>query len=123
MALDVGFINLGYLLLAAAGNSFLLVIVSFLVHPSKPNPVKNAPYECGEVALGAGRTQLVMQYYSYVIMFLVLDLLSMFLLTWAATFMLIDVTSSIFMLVFLAILLPPIGYALSLTRKWELWRL
>jgi NADH-quinone oxidoreductase subunit A len=123
MAIDIGFINLGELLLAAAANAFLLVIVSFLVHPPKRNDVKNAPYECGEIALGSGRVQLVMQYYSYVIMFLVLDLLSMFLLTWASAFKLIDVTSSIFMLIFLAILLPPIGYALALTRKWELWRL
>ncbi len=123
MAIDPAFVNLGYLLLAAAGNSFLLVIVSFLVHPPKSNPVKNAPYECGEVALGAGRTQLVMQYYSYVIMFLVLDLLSMFLLTWASAFKLIDLNSSVFMLIFLGILLPPIGYALVLTRQWELWRL
>jgi NADH-quinone oxidoreductase subunit A len=123
LAIDIGFINLGELLLAAAANSFLLVVISFLVHPPKRNDVKNAPYECGEIALGPGRIQLVMQYYSYVIMFLVLDLLSMFLLTWAAAFKLIDVTSSIFMLIFLAILLPPIGYALALTRKWELWRL
>ena len=123
MTIDVGFINLGWLLLAAAANSFLLVVISFLVHPPNPNPVKNAPYECGEVALGAGRTQLVMQYYSYVIMFLILDVLSMFLLTWASAFKVIDVNSSVFMLIFLAILLPPIGYALALTRKWELWRL
>ncbi len=110
-------------MLAAAANAFLLVVISFLVHPSKPNPVKNAPYECGEVALGPGRTQLVMQYYSYVIMFLVLDLLSVFLLTWASAFNVIDRASSLFMLIFMAILLPPIGYALVLTRKWQLWRL
>ncbi len=123
MQLAVGFIYLGELLGAAAASSFALVIVSLLVHPPKYNPVKNAPYECGEVAIGAGRIQFVMQYYSYVIMFLVLDLLSMFLLTWASAFDLIDVTSSMLMLVFVGVLLPPIGYALALTRKWDLWRL
>jgi NADH:ubiquinone oxidoreductase subunit 3 (subunit A) len=44
-----------------------VVLIPKLLAPKKPNPIKNAPFECGQVPVGAAK----MQYYAYLLIFIV----------------------------------------------------
>jgi len=46
----------------------------------KPDPFRDMPFESGQVPQGEGRHRLVMQYYPYLLMFVVFDVVGMFLL-------------------------------------------
>ena len=61
------------------------LIISRMISPEnkkQPNPVKTLPMECGQVPSGAGRTHFMMQYYAYVLMFVIFDVMAIFLYAW-----------------------------------------
>jgi NADH-quinone oxidoreductase subunit A len=101
----------------------LVVVASRLLAPKRPNPIKDAPFECGQVPVGAGKMHFMMQYYAYLLMFLVLDVLSMFLYAWAAAYkpMALGLSSDWVMTLFTGMLFVPMGFAVYLAGKRELW--
>ena len=59
------------------------LIISRMVSPRRrSNPVKFLPMECGQVPKGEGRTHFMMQYYAYILMFVVFDVMAIFLYAW-----------------------------------------
>ncbi len=70
--------------------SFGLIFVTLaapkVLQPWAPSRRKNTVYECGEVAVGSGRGPMNIQYYMYIINFLILDIEAVFLLPWAMEF-------------------------------------
>lgn len=58
----------------------LLILVAKILAPSNPNPVKCSTYECGEIPVGEGRAQFVIQYYAYAIIFTIFDVAGLLLL-------------------------------------------
>jgi len=62
-----------------------------------------------------------MQYYAYLLMFVVFDVMVMFLFAWAVSYMNIGLQSSLYIIIFLAIILIPMGYTLYLAGRRELW--
>jgi NADH-quinone oxidoreductase subunit A len=107
------------------GIVFIVLIVgaSRLLAPRKPNPIKNAPFECGQVPIGAGKMHFMMQYYAYLLMFIVFDVLSMFLYAWAAAYkpMALGLSSDWMVTLFMGMLFVPMGFAVYLAGKRELW--
>ena len=101
----------------------LIVVASRLLAPRRPNPIKNAPFECGQVPAGAGKMHFMMQYYAYLLMFIVFDVLSMFLYAWAAAYrpLALGVSSDWIVTLFMGMLFVPMGFALYLAGKRELW--
>lgn len=102
----------------------LMILGSWFLAPRNPNKIKLLPFESGEIyTTGTGRWSLIMQYYGYLLMFLIFDTLSIFifLLTFVQTPEEIR-TASILMLTFLGALLITIPYGLDLSRRWELWK-
>ena len=60
------------------------VTLRFLkVIPGKPSPVKNTTFECGMETIGKTWVQFNFRYYFYALVFLVLDVLVVFLYPWA----------------------------------------
>lgn len=57
-----------------------------LLSPSAPNARKNSTYECGEIPVGEGRTQFMMQYFQYAIYFVIFDVFTTFILICATSF-------------------------------------
>jgi NADH-quinone oxidoreductase subunit A len=100
-----------------------VVIVPKILGPRRPNPIKNAPFECGQVPVGAGKVHFMMQYYAYLLMFVVFDVLSMFLYAWAAAYrpLALGVGSDWELTLFMGMLFIPMGYALYLAGRRELW--
>ena len=112
-------------LMALVGVAFTLpvVIIPVLFGPKRPNPIKNAPFECGQVPQGAGKMHFMMQYYAYLLMFIVFDVLSMFLYAWAAAYkpLALGLSSDWMLTLFMGMLFVPMAFALVLAGKRELW--
>ncbi len=98
-----------------------MLTVPFIFAPRKPNPVKNESFECGQVPVGDARTRLVMRYYPYLLMFLVFDIMSIFLFAWAVGYRGLGIEASLPVFAFIGIALVAFGYAISVARREELW--
>jgi len=51
--------------------------------PSKKNPTKIQPYECGMQTVGKTQVQYNFRYYYFAVLFVLLDMLTIFLYPWA----------------------------------------
>ncbi|MDA4124890.1 MAG: NADH-quinone oxidoreductase subunit A [Thaumarchaeota archaeon] len=100
-----------------------VVIAPRLLAPRRPNPIKNAPFECGQVPVGSGKAHFMMQYYAYLLMFIVFDVLSMFLYAWAAAYkpMALGLSSDWMLTLFMGLVFVPMGFALVLAGRREIW--
>ena len=104
----------------------LPVAMGFLLAPSRPDPEKLSPYECGFEAFEDARMKFDVRYYLIAILFILFDLEIAFLFPWATIFKDIVAAESIKlfgfieMLVFVAILV--IGYIYAWAKgalEWE----
>lgn len=62
------------------------LILSKIVRPSRPNPVKLSTYECGEIAIGDAWHQYNVQYYMYAILLVIFDVEVLFFYPWAVVY-------------------------------------
>ena len=104
----------------------LPVAMGFVLAPSRPDPEKLSPYECGFEAFEDARMKFDVRYYLIAILFIRFDLEVAFLFPWATIFKDIVATESIKlfgfveMLVFVAILV--VGYIYAWAKgalEWE----
>ena len=104
----------------------LPVAMGFILAPSRPDPEKLSPYECGFEAFEDARMKFDVRFYLIAILFILFDLEIAFLFPWAAIFRNIVATDSIKlfgfveMLVFVGILV--IGYVYAWAKgalEWE----
>ncbi len=100
-----------------------VILIPKLLAPHKPNPIKNSTFEAGQVPMGPGKMHFMMQYYAYLLMFIVFDVMSMFLYAWAAAYqpLALGPFSSWILTVFIAVLFVPMAFALSMAGKRDLW--
>jgi NADH-quinone oxidoreductase subunit A len=98
------------------------LILSRLLSPRKRyNPVKFLPMECGQMPTGEGRSHFMMQYYAYILMFVVFDVMAIFLYAWGASILSIPKEATLPMMAFLAIMFAAMGYALYLSGRKGIW--
>jgi NADH-quinone oxidoreductase subunit A len=98
------------------------LILSKLLSPRKRyNPVKFLPMECGQIPTGEGRSHFMMQYYAYILMFVVFDVMSIFLYAWGSSLLSIPKQATLPMMAFLAIMFAAMGYALYLSGRKGIW--
>jgi NADH-quinone oxidoreductase subunit A len=79
----------GYLVLFTfIAASFLLItlLIGKLVRPIRPNPEKNAIYECGEPTIGSSWVQFDLRFYVVALLFVIFDVEVAFFFPWAAVF-------------------------------------
>jgi NADH-quinone oxidoreductase subunit A len=104
----------------------LPVAMGFILAPSRPDPEKLSPYECGFEAFEDARMKFDVRFYLIAILFILFDLEIAFLFPWASIFKDIVATESIKlfgfleMLVFVAILV--VGYVYAWAKgalEWE----
>jgi NADH-quinone oxidoreductase subunit A len=75
-----------------------------LLAPSRPDPEKLSPYECGFEAFEDARMKFDVRYYLVAILFILFDLEIAFLFPWAAVINEIGFAGFLSMMLFLAIL-------------------
>lgn len=116
---------LEYLPLAILGAvSFLLVLVTLLankfVGPKRASVNKLTPYECGEQATPGARGPIDVQYYMYILTFLIFDVEVMFLVPFALRFKGLGWGPTIAVTMFVGLIL--IGYFYEIKKKLLTWR-
>ena len=109
------YFSLTVLFVAAMGFGLAPLALAWLwgkvFSPPKPNPIKNAIYECGLVSKGDAWMQFRSAYYLYAIIFLIFDVEAVFLLPFAVAFTGFSAGESIAMLVFLLLLIEGLVWA------------
>jgi NADH-quinone oxidoreductase subunit A len=104
----------------AIGLGLVLLVLGLLAGPSRPEPEKLAPYECGFEAFEDARMRFDVRYYLLAILFIIFDLEIAFLFPWAVVFQQIGVTALVEMGLFLLLLV--IGFAYVWKKgalEWE----
>lgn len=104
---------LGILFLGVVGilNAVLLLGLSHLVGSRRPTVAKASPYESGMVPLGTTRERFSVNFYIVAMLFIVLDVETLFLIPWAVVFRELGLFGFLEMLVFIAVLLVGLVYA------------
>ncbi len=102
MVSDYGYVGLFFIFGIAFVASAL--IVSWLLRPRAGNPVKESPYECGEVVKGNSWIQYNAHYYMIALIFVIFDVDVLFLVPWAMVFRSLGFAAYVEMLVFIAVL-------------------
>jgi NADH-quinone oxidoreductase subunit A len=98
----------------------ILPLVGKLLGPSRPDPEKLSPYECGFEAFEDARMKFDVRYYLVAILFILFDLEIAFLFPWAAVINDIGMAGFISMMVFLVIL--TVGFVYEWMKgalEWE----
>jgi len=100
-----------------------VVLIPLLLGPRRPNPLKKLAFESGQVPLGAGKMHFMMQYYAYLLMFIVFDVMAMFLYAWAAAYrpLALGVSSSLLITLFIGVLTVPLALALYMAGRRDIW--
>ncbi len=98
----------------------VLPVLAKLLGPSRPDPEKLSPYECGFEAFEDARMKFDVRYYLVAILFILFDLEIAFLFPWAAVINDIGFAGFVSMMVFLAIL--TVGFVYEWMKgalEWE----
>jgi len=120
--------NYGYIglfLIAAVLFTALMISIPIILRfikvvPNNPNPIKNSPFECGVETIGKTWVQFNFRYYFYALIFLVLDVLVVFLYPWAVGLRELGYFGFIGALVLIAIIL--VGYIYAWRKKVLEWK-
>lgn len=97
-------------LIAAGVLVFVVLLLSRLLAPHRPNPAKNSTYECGEVAKGSSWIRFNSRFYIIALIFIVFDVEVIFLYPWAIVYRHLGLWAWLEMAIFLAILLAGLAY-------------
>jgi NADH-quinone oxidoreductase subunit A len=96
----------------------VIMLVSRIMRPTIPSPLKLSIYECGVESEGAGWSQMNIRYYVFAFLFVIFDVEAVFLFPWAVIVGELDATtriSPVFALVamflFIGTLLEGLAYA------------
>lgn len=96
------------------------MVLGKLVGPSRPDPEKLSPYECGFEAFEDARMKFDVRYYLVAILFILFDLEIAFLFPWAVVINEIGLFGFLSMMVFLAILVVGFIYEwMKGALEWE----
>ena len=97
------------------------VILRFIkINPNNPTPVKNSTFECGMETIGKTWVQFNFRYYFYALVFLILDVLVVFLYPWAVNLRELGYYSLVGVLIL--ILIPVVGYVYAWKKKVLEWK-
>jgi len=113
----------GYILFLFGATLALVIVLRLVITPKdpRPTPEKRAPFESGQIAAGPGRTRFIIQYYPYILMFVVYDVIAMFLFAWALNLRALGAAGTVPIVTFMVVALVPLAYALHLAGRRENW--
>ncbi len=96
--------------LIVAGVVALLVVLSYVLGPSKPYRAKMAPYESGIIPTTPARRRLSVRFYLTAMLFIIFDVETIFFYPWAVLLHQLRWYGVIEMLVFMLILLVALAH-------------
>lgn len=107
---------------AALGAVLVLVMlgVAAVLRPVKPSKAKQMTYECGVDPVGSGWSQTYVRYYVFGLLFVIFDVEAVFIFPWAIKLEELGVFGLVEMLVFIAILVLGLVYAIRKgVLRWD----
>ena len=105
------YVPIGIFALIALSFPILTFFAGRFFRPNNENALKNSTYECGEVPVGEAHIQFHFQYYMFAILFVVFDLVVVFLILWVQVYLALQVSAKVVMMLFLLITLLGLWYA------------
>jgi NADH-quinone oxidoreductase subunit A len=89
----------------------VFIVLSSVLGPKKPSPVKAEPFECGEVPFSLPAGRLSIKFYLIAILFILFDVELVFLYPWAVVYRGLGVWGLAEMVIFLGVLMAGFYYA------------
>lgn len=114
MLADFGVIGLFFLiafLFAATLPLISLALTRIGIAPKDPGPVKNDTYECGLPTIGRTWVQFNFRYYYYALLFVLFDVLVIFLYPWAVEIRALGFSGLTIIAIFVSFLMVAYLYA------------
>ena len=123
MLADYGYV--GILLVVAILFAVVFPLIPLIlgymgIVPRKSNPVKDSTYECGMESIGESWIQFNFRYYFFAILFVVLDVLTVFLYPWAVNLKGLGLAGLVAVAVFFVIL--TVGYLYAWRKGALEWK-
>ena len=116
----VGVLLIAAILLTVAIPIIPLVLSYLGIVPRKSNPAKTSTYECGMETIGGAWVQFNFRYYFFAVLFVALDVLTVFLYPWAVNLKVLTLFSLIAIIVFFLIIMTGYVYAwLKGALEWK----
>lgn len=115
-----GYLPILIFMIIGLGIGVVPLLMGYLIGPRRPDPAKDAPYECGFEAFEDARMPFDVRYYLVAILFIIFDLEIAFLFPWAVSLSSIGTAGVVAMGLFLAILI--VGFAYEWRKgalEWE----
>ena len=120
--------NFGYIglfVIVAIGFPLFAIFIPMLLRlinlvPSNPNPTKTSPFECGMPTTGKTWVQFNFRYYFYALVFLVVDVMILFLFPLAVNLRQLGYFGFVVASILIAIIL--IGYIYAWKKKALEWK-
>jgi NADH-quinone oxidoreductase subunit A len=112
-------------LIVAAGFAVITIILPAVlskikVIPHNPNPAKYTNFECGLETIGKTWVQFNFRYYYYALVFLIIDVLVVFLYPWAVSLREVGYSGLLAIIILLLIVLT--GYVYAWKKKVLEWK-
>ncbi|HZD23858.1 MAG TPA: NADH-quinone oxidoreductase subunit A [Acidimicrobiia bacterium] len=107
---------------AALGAVLVLVMlgVAAILRPVKPSKTKQMTYECGVDPVGSGWSQTYVRYYVFGLLFVIFDVEAVFIFPWAVKLESLGTFGLVEMLIFIAILVLGLVYAIRKgVLRWD----
>ncbi|MBN1375176.1 MAG: NADH-quinone oxidoreductase subunit A [Dehalococcoidia bacterium] len=116
---------IGILLIIAIGFTLIIPLVPKVLKamgliPTKKNPTKEGQYECGMQTIGKNWVQFNFRYYFFAVLFVLLDMLTIFLYPWAVNMKDLGLGGLVAVGIFLAIL--AVGYIYAWRKGALQWK-
>jgi NADH-quinone oxidoreductase subunit A len=102
---------IGLMIISAFAMGMALLTLNKIVAPSKPSPVKSAPYESGVPDVAPIRGQYTPRFYVVAMLFVIFDIEAIFIYPWAVIFDDLGAYGFVEMISFIALLLAGYIYA------------
>jgi len=101
-------------------NAVGMIVLSQLVSPQRPTPLKGSPYESGMPPLGGTRERFSVKFYLIAMLFIVFDIEVVFLIPWGVAFRQLGLEGLVAMTIFIVVL--EVGHAYAWKRgalEWD----
>jgi len=93
-------------------NAIMMLVMSHMMSPRRPTPIKAAPYESGMPPIGGTRGRFNVKFYLIAVIFLIFDVELVFVIPWAVTFRDLGLMGLVEMTIFFGLLVVAYVYAL-----------
>lgn len=117
MSLILEYAPLMVLAIVCLGFAPLAWFVSRFIRPTKTTKWMETTYECGSEPIGDAHVQFRFQHYAFAIIFVVFDLVAIFLMVWTLGFSGLSLTAKTWMMIFLIVMVLGLCYALKKEEK------